>query len=268
MIIRNVLVSLGSDAPSSVLGCAISIAERFRASLTGLGVAEPSEIFLDGPAGVTAYERARAEVDEALTLAKLNFEARVPRELLAKWVSGVQDPTLALRRESVDADMVLTGFGPLGGSNAHPDVGEAVLTIGRPLLVLSDNASARVGTRILVAWKDRREARRAVADALPFLQGAELVRVITVDEGEYADERRGLDRILEWLRSHDVNANGEVLPDVRGSTADAIATAASALDADLIVAGAYGHSRLREWILGGMTRDLLSARRTSLLLSN
>lgn len=268
MEIRNVLVNVGPDTPANVLGCAVSIAERFRARITGLAASEPSVIFLEGPAGVTAYEKARADIDEALTLAKLDFEARVPRDLMARWASGVQNPTVALRRDSVGADLVVTGYGPPEGSNAQPDLGEAVLTVGRPVLVLAENATARVGTRVVVAWKDCREARRAVADALPFLQGAEQVRVVTVDEGNYATERLGLDRILEWLRSHEVAATGEVLPMAGGNSCDALLNASSALDADLIVAGAYGHSRLREWLLGGMTRDLLEARRISLLLSN
>lgn len=267
MDIKNLLVSAGPDAPPNVLACAISMAERFRATITGVGVAEPSIIFVDGPAGVAAYESARADTEEALTQAKLDFEARVPRNLVARWVSGVQNPTAALRRESIDTDLVIAGFG-LPGRETDLDVGEVVLTVGRPVLVLAGSASSRIGTKLLVAWKDGREARRAVADALPVLRGAELVRVVTVDEGEYARERLGLDRILEWLRSHDVAATGEVLPMVSGGAADAILNAAAALDVDLVVAGAYGHSRLREWMLGGMTRDLLTAGQVSLLLSN
>lgn len=269
MDIRNVLVSLGSGTPANVLGCAVNIAERFRARITGLAAAEPSTIFIEGPAAVTAYEKARADIDEALTLTKLDFEARVPRDLMARWVGAVQNPTVALRRESVGADLVVASFGAPAGGDAHPDLGEAVVTIGRPVMVLAENAAPRVGRRVLVAWKDRREARRAVADALPFLKGAELVRVATVDEGNYSTERLGLDHILAWLHGHDVAATGEVLPTISGgSGSDAILNAASALDADLVVAGAYGHSRVREWLLGGMTRGLLSAGRTSLLLSN
>lgn len=269
MDIRNVLVSLGPGTPANVLGCAVSIVERFRARITGLAAAESSTIFIEGPAGVTAYEKARSDINEALTLAKLDFEARVPRELMARWIGVVQNPTIALRRESVNADLVVVGFGAPIDGNAYPDIGEVALTTGRPVMVLAENAAPRVGSRVLVAWKDRREARRAVADALPFLQGAELVRVVTVDEGNYSTERLGLDHILEWLHAHDVAATGEVLPMIGGgNSSDAILNAASALDVDLVVAGAYGHSRVREWLLGGMTSDLLSAGRTSLLLSN
>lgn len=268
MSVRNVLVCLGPDTPANVLACAVSVAERFRATVTGLGAAEPAAIALEGPAGIAEYERARAQTDEALTLSMLDFEARVPRDLKGKWYGAVQDPTLALGKNAVDADLVIAPFGPLGGSNTAPNIGEAALTIGRPLLVLAADASARVGKRIIVAWKDGREARRALSDALPFLKGAELVRVVTVDEGSYATERSGLDRILGWLRAHDVTATGEILPSTGGSTAEAILTAAATLDADMVVVGAYGHSRLREWIFGGTTRELLGAAQVSLLLSN
>ena len=268
MEVRNVLVNLGPDTPPNVLSCAVSIAERFRARITGIGAAEPLAAFLEGNAGAAAYEKARKDIDEALTLSKLDFEARVPRHLIANWLSAIQDPTAALRRDAVGTDIVVTASRSPGGDNTHPDIGELVMTIGHPVMVLSEQAAARVGTRVMIAWKDVREARRAVADALPFLKAADMVRIVTVDEGRYSAERIGLDHILGWLQAHDVVATGEVLPMVDGIASNAILNAAAALDADLIVAGAYGHSRLREWILGGMTRDLLSADRVSLFLSN
>ena len=122
-------------------------------------------------------------------------------------------------------------------------------------------------SNIVIAWKDTREARRAVADALPFLRGADQVLVATVDEGDYTGERARLETIVSWLHLHGLPARGEVLP-LGQSLAATIHNAATAIGADLIVAGGYGHSRFREWLLGGMTQELLEQPAVNLFLSN
>lgn len=267
MEIRNILLSLEPGVSSHAVACAVSLAQRFRARITGLAAAEPSGVMIEGPAGIAAYDKARADIEEALTLAKADFEGRVPREMVRSWVSAIENPTLALRRETLHADLLVIDGNAGRAFEQRPDVSELVLTTGRPIIVLGETASSSIGSRVVVAWKDGREARRAVADALPFLAGAELVRVLTVDEGDYARERYRLDDIVEWLRSHDVAATGDVLP-LAGTPSATVLGAATALDANLMVAGGYGHSRLRELILGGMTRELLDRPSISLLLSN
>jgi nucleotide-binding universal stress UspA family protein len=106
-----------------------------------------------------------------------------------------------------------------------------------------------------VGWKDTREARRAVWDALPFLKRASQVVVISVDDGDGAADPQD---IVGLLQVHDVYATS-VRKDACGSAAsEALVDAASEQAADLLVAGAYGHGRLREWAFGGVTRDLLA----------
>ena len=268
MDIQSILVSLEPGISPNTLGTSIDIARRFRASLVGVAAAEPPPVLLEGPAGVSQYAAARAEIEEALTLAKADFEARVPHDLVRSFTSSIESPTLALRRASLGSDLlVVEARAGLQEYSARPDVGELVLTSGRPVLALAPAGESIKANNIVIAWKDTREARRAVADALPFLRGADQVLVATVDEGDYTSERARLETIVSWLHLHGLGARGEVLPQGQ-SLGKTIVNAATAIGADLIVAGGYGHSRFREWFLGGMTRELLEQPKVSLFLSN
>ncbi len=253
MDIRSILVSLEPGVAPTTLSAAVDMARRFRATLTGFAAAEPSAILLDGPAGIDQYAAARAEIEEALTLAEADFEARVPHDLVRDFVSAIEGPTLGLRRETLASDLLIVqAYAGFQDSGRRPDIGELVLTTGRPVLVLGPAGSSVNGNNIVIAWKDSREARRAVVDAIPFLRGADQVLVATVDEGNYTSERSGIERIVAWLHMHGLTARGEVLP-MGQSLSNTIHNAAAAIGADLIVAGGYGHSRFREWLLGGMT---------------
>ena len=107
--------------------------------------------------------------------------------------------------------------------------------------------------RVVIAWKDAREARRAVRDALPLLKAADEVLVVAVGESG----RAGALDVKEHLDGHGINARTLVQARRESAVADDLIRAAEREGADLMVAGAYGHSRTREWILGGVTRDLL-----------
>ncbi len=268
MDFRNILVALEPGVSPATLSTAVDLARRFRARLTGFAAAEPSAVLLEGPGGIDSYRAARSQIEEALLLAKSDFDARVPHDLLRSWDSEVGNPTWGLRRKAVGSDLIVVErhVGVLDPTR-RPDIGDLVLTCGRPILALGTGGSSVKGGRVVVAWKDSREARRAVADALPFLRGADQVLVATVDEGDYASERSQMDQVIAWLQLHEIAARGEVLP-MGPTLASTIHTAASAIEADLIVAGGYGHSRFREWLLGGMTQELLENPDVGLLLSN
>ena len=112
-------------------------------------------------------------------------------------------------------------------------------------------------TRTLVCWKDSREARRAAADALPILEASRAVDVVEiVSEHEIEPARRRLADVGDWLHRQGVDANCLAIP-TSGAESAHLAQIARDLEADLIVAGAFGHSRLREWAFGGVTRELL-----------
>jgi nucleotide-binding universal stress UspA family protein len=178
-------------------------------------------------------------------------------------------PTDRLVEAAVSADLIMLSPAGEGRRNAavHADAGEVVLAAGRPVLMIGEETRTLPLRHVLVAWKDTREARRAVADAMPLLQLAEHVDVICVDEGDYARERAELESVVDWLRSHKVRSTHDVLP-LKGTVADTIAATATLTKCDLVVSGSYGRTRLREWLFGGVTRDLLGAPQLNRLMSN
>jgi nucleotide-binding universal stress UspA family protein len=161
-------------------------------------------------------------------------------------------------RESRAADLLVCFSRRTSSLFSDAEEGELVLKSGRPLLVVPEGTKWRSPKRILIGWKDSRESRRAVHDALPFLRRAKrvnIVEIVEADENPKAAEA-GLREVASWLKAHSV----EALPQVVTPRKDAIVAFAGAVrefHPDWIVAGAYGHSRLGEWIFGGMTRHLL-----------
>jgi nucleotide-binding universal stress UspA family protein len=172
-------------------------------------------------------------------------------------------------------DLVLAG-------QADPDDPEAsfsgkfpeslVMDAGRPVLLLPRSAHdpSFAIRRVLVAWNGSREAARAVGDAMPLLRRAEAVRVVSAESasGERDGARLPEVDVAAWLARHGVRSElASVLRDERDVGAWLLSTA-NDFDADLIVAGAYGHSRIREFVLGGVTRTLLRSMAVPVLMSH
>jgi nucleotide-binding universal stress UspA family protein len=144
---------------------------------------------------------------------------------------------------------------------------DLVMQVGRPLLVVPEGCNWLDLRSVLVAWKDTAEARRAVSDALPLLRKSTEATIVEIVEDE-ADRVAALARVedvVAWLSRHGINAS-QLVPDQPGDAATQLERIASDVGAGVIIAGAYGHSRLSEWILGGVTRQLINpANRCSLL---
>jgi nucleotide-binding universal stress UspA family protein len=147
------------------------------------------------------------------------------------------------------------------GAQIHDFFQDVLLDSGRPVLVVPPLAQTIVipPKRVVVAWRPTREAARAVHDAMPLLEMAEQVDVLVIDPkvGESAHgEEPGAD-IAAHLARHGLNVQAVMRPSLSASAGAAILDYAKHVGADLVVAGGYGHSRLRERMLGGATRDLL-----------
>jgi nucleotide-binding universal stress UspA family protein len=143
-----------------------------------------------------------------------------------------------------------------------------VMQAGRPVLVVPDGCNWPDLRRVMIAWKDTAEARRAVSDALPLLRQSTEVTVVEIVEDE-VDRAPALSRVKDvgaWLSRHGVVAS-ELVPAEKSNAAEQIEQIASGVRAGLVVAGAYGHSRLREWVFGGVTRRLLNPSDRCTLLS-
>jgi nucleotide-binding universal stress UspA family protein len=171
------------------------------------------------------------------------------------------------------ADLAVLGQYPGDDSDGvtwlRPD--HVVLGAGRPALVVPYAGTfERVGRRVLIAWDGSREANRALHDALPLIGGAEAVTVMHLgaQRADLDRDRPRLERIVRHLGRHGVKARPEESPLGGIPISDALLSRAADLAADMIVAGAYHHSPLRESLLGGVSRDLLDHMTAPVLMSH
>ena len=272
MEIRNIAVVLDIDAVDpDLVALASDLARRHHATLVGMAAAEPPILLVGldgGDAAGALYTEQRSQIEASLVAAGQSFGTLVPSGVKHRWVGTVQRPDIAAVSMARTVDLIIVGS-PVKEARSGQviDIGAVLLGSGRPVLIAAAGQRKLKANKIVIAWKDTKEARRAVGDGLPLLKAADDVSVVVVDEGNLATERASMLDAVAWLQSHDVKAHGDVLPD-SGGVAQTISQAAMTTGADLIVSGAYGHSRFREWLLGGMTRDLLTTAGVSRLLSN
>jgi len=251
----------GNDARLRVAG---DLAERFNARV--IGIAAQAEIIpmyysAEGYGAAFIAEDNLAEIKLRMQQAEERFRAALTgRAKVIEWRSAIEEPAPFIAEQSRAADLVILGKAvdeEKGGPPPQLDPGDLIGRTGRPLLIVPDDVQTLTAERVLIAWKDTREARRAAFDALPLLQACQKVIVAEIDEdNDAAAAHRRVEDVLAWLARHGVYGAGKVEPlrDHAAAQLDALARKESA---DLLVAGAYGHSKLREWILGGVTRDLL-----------
>lgn len=142
---------------------------------------------------------------------------------------------------------------------------------GRPVVfVPADGSFDTLGRRILVAWNSSRASTRAINDALPLIERAEQVTVLAANPEEFAERYGALppEQIVQHLRRHGASVHGIWLNNVpAGSITEAVQAEARNVGADLIVAGAFGHPRLWEKLMGGVTRELLARMQLPILMS-
>lgn len=211
-------------------------------------------------------ERRRSRGD--LAVAKKTFDAVVGSRNDVEWRCSLSDPTRFLIEQSRAADLVV-----VGRRASYDDVdpvmgvwpGALAMEAGRPLLVVPPEKDHLAARKVVVAWKETREARRAVKDALPILQRADEVVVMSAT-AHLRDE--SAEDVCAWLTRHGVACRPSLHAGELTSVAGEVLDLVSDVGADLIVSGAYGHSRMREWLLGGVTRDLLETSGVCLFLSH
>ena len=227
----------------------------------------------DGYIDGDVFEQDRQEIDKSIAAARSAFrDALGARPRDPDWRSMVTFEPLAdhLAAEARRADLILTAAPSNDSPNSARQInlGDFIMQAGRPVLVVATQASPLELNRVIVAWKDTREARRAAADALPILRIATSVSIVEITpEAELGAAKARLSDVATWLARHEVTA--ECLPLASdGEDADRLQMLAQEWGADLIVAGAYGHSRVREWALGGVTRSLLEASQRSVFASH
>jgi nucleotide-binding universal stress UspA family protein len=276
---KNILLHLdNSSGCRNRLEVAFGLARKFNASLTGMLVVPtyvvPSyieaQISVDVMADVT--EKALARARETVSgYQQLSDKAGVT--LQAEVVEGEIIPIL--REHSKYADLLILGQDhPEDPDNSSYGLADVLLFDGACacLVVPHSGKLATPGSRVLLTWNASRESAHALREAMPLLTSADDIVVLSSepDDGNdtMANGHPHAQALMKLLNSHGINAISSGFGDTDLDASETIMGQAADMNADLIVMGAYGHSRLREIILGGVTRDLLKLASTCLLLAH
>jgi nucleotide-binding universal stress UspA family protein len=277
MAYKTILVHLDAGQRCATrVEIALQLARRFDAHLVGLNALTMVELpgyILAGAGGAPIAEIQKRFADEQAARTKHAFAAAVSAAGLAgaEWRATKRNAVDAVALHGRYADLIIVGQ-PWADdeSGVEPGfAGDVVLEAGRPVLMVPYAGSfATVGTRVVVGWNASREATRAVTDAIPFLQAAESVQVIAINPrpGEHG-ALPGSDIAL-YLARHGVHVDVHVDRAVDIDDGAEMLSRAADYGADLIVMGAYGHSRFREVVLGGASRTVLDAMTMPVLMSH
>jgi nucleotide-binding universal stress UspA family protein len=272
MSYATLMVYINADHVSKQLvSVASGLADKFAAKLIGLSALAIMPPFV--AEGVVIVDNA-TEFDIAKMKAKLaeignKFQASAGTGRQIEWRSALEFPTQTLISEARCADLILVEKRKSDDIYRTVDIGAAILGAGRPFLVVPAAVKTLAADHIVVGWKDSREARRAVVDALPFLHEAKRVTIMEICEKDQTDTaRHHMGDVVHYLERHRIKAEPRVEIQAHGSGADQVIGFAEDEGADLLVTGAYGHSRLNEWVFGGMTRDLLTSSPICCLMSH
>jgi nucleotide-binding universal stress UspA family protein len=274
-----------TESCPSRLAIAAGVARRHEAALTVAYVEPPLTLpmFFPGdasPALVESFEAqrkaARVKAEAAFTALKRDMPSAVWCPITVDDDDVFADPSVALVRAARCAD--LTVMGQLTAAEAGrvgpgflPE--QLVMETGHPVLVVPYAGRFRtLGERVLIAWSDTREAARALADAIPVLKDAKSATLLQVCDGDAREIERTRARaqaVAGYLQSKRIAATVDLVPASDSADVGAIILSRAAdLDADLLVMGAYGHSRMRELVLGGATREILGSMTLPVLLSH
>mgnify|MGYP000167723222 FL=1 len=210
-------------------------------------------------------EAIRGHAEEVLQKAGVTFATD-------SGIAQIADLGRHVARQARFSDLVVLDkpYGPGKRAESEPIV-EAALFEGRaPVLVVPDKgAPLRQPKTVLVAWNESIEAMTAIRRALPFLKGADLVRIAVIDPPQHGPERSDPGGLLaQMLARHGVTCEIDVLSKTLTRVSDILNRHATDTAADLIVMGAYGHSRFREAILGGATRNMLEQATVPVLMAH
>lgn len=277
MPIRKLLLPLtGTAAGEAALTTSLMIARRFNAHVTALHVRVDSRdvapLAGEGLSGAMIEEMMSAtekESGERAHAVRSMFERFVARQevVVSEAHSGAHQPTASFASVTGREEDIVAQQARLADLTVvpHPDAGEDVSSSdalhavlfdsGRPVLISPQIAPKSIGTRVCLAWNGTAESAASALAALPWMQQAEAVRILSAE----GYQRRGpaAPDLAAYLALHDVNADITMFRPVGSSVGAGLLAAAAEFGCDLLSMGAYSHSRLRQLILGGVTRHVL-----------
>jgi nucleotide-binding universal stress UspA family protein len=276
-MIKDLVVNLTVGESRGPAGdYAVSVAEAFGAHVAAIAFAHdpvvPPTLMGGIPADFIESQRAEAEAAASAAIARFEEAARragvsAESRLLAASIAEASDQFGRMARRF---DLAVVGQAEPGKAMADELIGEtALFEGGRPVLFVPyiEKAGLKLG-KMLVCWDGSRAAARAANDAMPFLARARTIQVLVVaGERGKSDEIPGAD-IGHHLARHGLKVDVKRIVATESDVANTILSYAADTGADFIVMGGYGHSRLREFILGGVTRGILEAMTVPTLMSH
>ena len=274
MSYATVMVSLTVDQSNeAVLEVAGQLAEKFDARVIGIAAAvlSPPPYFMAGDFAEDFVDQGEASIRKRMAEIEEQFRAGMNgRTKDVEWRCSLELPAPYIVREARAADIVVaTSAGEaIVDPFAVAGPNDLVMQVGRPLLVVPPSVRWLDLRSALVAWKDGAEARRAIVGALPLLRkaGEVVVAAIAEDENDRSEMLRQADDVVSWLARHGIQAS-PMVPERIGNAQIQLDRIAADITAGFVVAGAYGHSRFREWVLGGVTQHLVEQDARCSLLS-
>jgi nucleotide-binding universal stress UspA family protein len=275
-MIKDLLVNLATGIENdATIDYAISLATTFDAHLAAAAFAEDAipPAMLAGEIPPPWIEEMRQEAQDAAKAAVAKFEAAAKRAAIsaqAGWLPASLDgPADLFGRMARRFDLsVVRQAEPGAGGTASLLIESALFETGRPVLVVPYIQKGGVKLdQVMVCWDGSHSAARAAADALPFLKRAKIVQLVMVSQHGKSDETPGAD-IAQHLARHDVRVEVKQIVAPETKTADVLLSHVADSSADFLVLGGYGHSRLREFVLGGVTRSILATMTAPTLMSH
>lgn len=287
MSLRTLLVPLtGTDSDAAALRAALVAARPFSAHVQGLYVRidarDAVPLLGDGMSGAVVEDIMRAaEADsEAHAIrARETFrqiiaqnrilEVKAPlavsHQVTATWSEETGRDEEVIAQEGRLHDLVVFANAPHGGDQRLL-LEAALLGTARPLLLAPHHVPSTIGARVALAWNGGVESARAVAGAMPFLEQAQAVHILTAQTA--VTNAEAAERLAAYLAWHGVRPEISTIRPGAEVVGAALLEQAARLDADLLVMGGYGHSRMRELILGGVTRHVLGHARLPVLMAH
>lgn len=281
MSIRNLLVPVATQKEcESLLETALVVAKDFNAHVTALhdrGYDDGTFINTDS-AGAQRYlnqdsyrqlvrasrlyareqaEKARSRFDDLIDQMGIPYsEEPKLNGATASWEGATEGEAIVVAERGCIYDLIAVGHHGDDGSAWNPIVESAIFSTRRPVLLAPPLSPDSVGERILIGWNRSPQAGLAVACAMPFLEKAKAVRAYSVSTRAKAGP--GPEDIARSLAWHGIDVEVVTAEPDRRSIGEMLLEQAQSFDADLLVMGAYSHNRLREMILGGVTKHVLS----------
>jgi nucleotide-binding universal stress UspA family protein len=286
MALKDLLVYVDqSKGAVNRLRLAADLARRHESRLTAIYVRELSPAQMQdlstaelGLGSANAIDRKnqiiqRAIDDIAGQLQATLDEVRIEYGLEVEWrcVDGVGSIVVPQHARFADLCMLSQDEAARDSATGYTFSEQLLFVTGRPVIFVPTHGTFdTLGWHIVVAWNSSRASARAVNDALPLIERAQRVTVLTVNAADFVDRYGALppERMVEHLRRHGASVEGIWLKDIpTRSIGDVLQAEAHRLGADLLVAGAFGHPKLWEKLMGGVTHDLLARMKLPVLMS-